>query len=85
MSTCREIVDTVAGDGRLDKPVLKAGANFGKCKLKTVPVTVLLFVAEIFTGIPGNILNLKTICYDFDEVGSGNCVDTLETVFLHSG
>ena len=34
MSTCREDVDTVAGDGRMDKPVLKNGANFGKCKLK---------------------------------------------------
>jgi large subunit ribosomal protein L8e len=34
MSTCRAIVGIVAGGGRMDKPVLKAGANFHKYKVK---------------------------------------------------
>ena len=34
MSTCRAMVGIVAGGGRMDKPVLKAGANFHKDKVK---------------------------------------------------
>ena len=30
-------------------------------------------------------MGLNTICYDFDKVGSGNCVDTLETLFFTAG
>jgi large subunit ribosomal protein L8e len=33
-STCRAIVGLVAGGGRMDKPVLKAGNNFHKYKVK---------------------------------------------------
>jgi len=33
-STCRAIVGIVAGGGRLDKPILKAGNNFHKYKVK---------------------------------------------------
>merc|ERR1712008_310188 len=33
-STCRAIVGIVAGGGRLDKPVLKAGNNFHKYRVK---------------------------------------------------
>uniref|UniRef100_A0A0G4G4B3 Uncharacterized protein n=1 Tax=Chromera velia CCMP2878 TaxID=1169474 RepID=A0A0G4G4B3_9ALVE len=34
MSTCRAIVGIVAGGGRIDKPVLKAGNNYHKFKVK---------------------------------------------------
>merc|ERR1719247_3233766 len=33
-SSCRAIVGIVAGGGRLDKPILKAGNNFHKYKVK---------------------------------------------------
>ena len=34
MSTCRAMVGIVAGGGRMDKPVLKAGANFHEYRVK---------------------------------------------------
>merc|ERR1719247_1438029 len=34
MSRCRGVVGLIAGGGRLDKPVLKAGSNFHKYKVK---------------------------------------------------
>ena len=43
------------------------------------------FVAEIFTGIPGRIVNLKTTIPDSDEVLSGNCDDTHDTAFYMVG
>ena len=43
------------------------------------------FVAEIFTGIPGRIVILKTTIPDFDEVLSGNCDDTHDTAFYMVG
>merc|ERR1711935_261807 len=33
-STCRAIVGIIAGGGRIEKPMLKAGANFHKYKVK---------------------------------------------------
>ena len=33
-STCRAVIGLVAGGGRMDKPVLKAGNNFHKYKVK---------------------------------------------------
>merc|ERR1711868_227946 len=33
-STCRAVVGIVAGGGRMDKPVLKAGNNFHKYRVK---------------------------------------------------
>eukprot|EP00420_Gonyaulax_spinifera_P032566 CAMPEP_0197873418 /NCGR_PEP_ID=MMETSP1439-20131203/3220_1 /TAXON_ID=66791 /ORGANISM="Gonyaulax spinifera, Strain CCMP409" /LENGTH=113 /DNA_ID=CAMNT_0043492471 /DNA_START=72 /DNA_END=410 /DNA_ORIENTATION=+ len=33
-STCRAIIGIVAGGGRMDKPVLKAGNNYHKYKVK---------------------------------------------------
>ena len=68
----------------MDKPVLKAGAHFHKCKVKRF-LSQSFIVAEIFTRIPGKIMDLKTICFDFDDVVSGNCDDTLVAIFFAVG
>ena len=68
----------------MDKPVLKAGAHFHKCKVKRF-LSQSFFVAEIFARVPGKIVDLKTICFDFDDVVSGNCDDTLVAIFFTVG
>ena len=40
-----------------------------------------LFVAEMFTGIPGRFVDLETTIPDIDEVLSGKCDDTPEIAF----
>ena len=40
-----------------------------------------LFVAEMFTGIPGRFVDLETTILDIEEVLSGKCDDTPEIAF----
>merc|ERR1712100_149640 len=43
------------------------------------------FVAEIFTGTPGALVDLETCINDFEQVLSGNCDDLPEAAFYMIG
>ena len=54
------------------------------CKVNQFPSQSFV-VAEMFTGIPGGLVDVKSPFSDFEEVSSGNCDDTPESAFSTVG